>query len=310
MSHPWTLIRNPRSASGKGQKQWPRIESLLQAQGIDYEVLVTESPAHAIELAREAVLKGARKLCAVGGDGTVNEVINGLFSQDEVPASEVLVAQIPIGTGNDWCRTMNIPTKHEAAVALLKEGKEVVQDVGVVQWKGGEEEKQRHFVNIGGMGYQAFVGIVANERKARGKGGIFGYVSALLSCLVKFHAMDVSLEMGDQKVPETKVFSMAVGICKYNGGGMKQCPEAIIDDGQFDITIINDLPKFKVVRNVPNLFNGSFIRKNKEVETYRSPELKVNAPAGWLLEVDGENIGEGSATFSIKPKALRVRCEG
>lgn len=301
----WTIIHNPTASSGKSAKRWPEIKALLEQLGIGYEYHATQGPGHATHLAAQAIQGGARRLVAIGGDGTANEVANGIFQQTEVPTTDILLAQIPVGTGNDWGRTIGIPRKWPEAVRALQSDKSILQDVGIVDHASTGKPQRHYFVNIGGMGFDAFVGITANEKKAQGKGGVMGYVSALISSLLKWKARPLSYNVDGEAIADEKVFSLVIGICKYNGGGMKQCPDAIYDDGLLDLTIIQDLPKMKVIRNVPRLFSGTFV-KNREVKQYRGREIRLECEPGNPLEVDGEVIGEGPATFSLIPKALRV----
>ena len=304
MPNTWTSIVNPKASSGKCAKLWPKIEASLKEKGLLGEVHFTEYSGHAIELAREAVRSGARRILAVGGDGTANEVVNGLFTQDEVPSTEVLVGQVPLGTGNDWGRTVGIPAKFEEAIVVLAKEEVLTQDIGFIDFEENGSPVRRYFMNIGGMGFDAFVGIAANEKKTQGKGGVTGYVSALVGSLVKYKSQMARYLVDGEEKGNTKVFSLTVGICQYNGGGMKQCPKAIYDDGLLDLTMIHHLPKAKVVRNVPNLFSGKFI-KNKEVFLFRGKEVRIESPE-MLIEADGENIGAGNATFGIEPLRLRV----
>ncbi len=334
MSNTWTVIVNLKASSGKCAKQWPRIKDFLDKYDLTYVVLETEYAGHAMKLARESVLQGARCLLAVGGDGTVNEVVNGLFTQQEVETTEVLVAQIPVGTGNDWRKTLGIPKGYEDAVKALAKGKTKLQDIGYVDFLGidpesenrlkagndqgspdesdssgaseptGKQPMRRYFANIGGMGFQAFAGTIINAQKARGKGGIMGYVQALITGLRKYKALPVRYLVDGVEKGNTDVFSIAVGICKYNGGGMKQCPDAIFDDGLLDLTVIHNLSKLKVLRNIPFLFTGSFV-KRKQVLQFRGKEVRVESD-DILLEVDGENIGGGTSVFGIEPLRLRV----
>ncbi len=305
MAHHWTIIHNPRSCSGKSAKQWPMIAGLLAQAGITYDLHVTEYAGHAISLTREAILTGARNFVAVGGDGTVNEVLNGIFGQTVVPTSEIMMTQIPIGTGNDWRRTVGIPKRIEDCVAVLLQGKECIQDVGVVDWLSEGAQQRRFFCNVAGMGFEAAVGLKANADKAAGKGGILGYIPALLGILYRYQATPVSFKVDAQPLPSRKFFTMAVGICKFNGGGMKQCPDAIVDDGFLDLTFINEVPKMVVVANFPRIFTGGFV-KIKYVEQHRARQIEVLTGPETMLEVDGENIGQGAATFSVLHKALRV----
>jgi len=305
MAPHWTLIRNPKAASGKANAAWLRIQPLLSSHGIQYSVLETQSPGHATRLAREAIERGARHLVAVGGDGTVNEVANGILVQSAVPSSSIVLGQIPVGSGKDWGRTVGIPSRYDAAVSVLKQGKDIVQDVGSVHFTHKGQDKSRYFVNIAGMGFDAFVGEVANRKKAAGKGGIMGYISALLTSLKQYKSLPAAYTVDGDTHAKTMVFSLVAGICQYNGGGMKQCPDALIDDGLLDLTLIRDLPKWKVIRHIPGLFTGKFV-KDKVVFQAQGKIILIESPE-MMIEVDGENIGTGSCTFQAHPKMLTVR---
>lgn len=302
----WTLILNPRASSGKGAKAQARLEALLKAAGIYYRLLTTEYAGHATELAAAALRKGARHFVAVGGDGTVNEVANGLLQQSAVPLSDILFTQIPIGTGNDWRRTLGIPTDLARCVAMLKSFEVVAHDIGEVSFQHAGETQRRFFLNIGGIGFEAAAGLIANQRKAQGKGGILGYIGALLGTLRTYNAIPVqNIRLDDRDLGPRTVYTAAIGICQYNGGGMKQCPNAIIDDGLLDLTLANNLSTLRVLRNLPRLFTGTFV-KDKAVEQHRAARVAVDGPAELLVEVDGENVGHAPAVFSIAVGQLRV----
>lgn len=300
----WFLIRNPSASSGKGEKHWPRIQQMLEQAGISFTENATIEPGHATALCVEAISNGARFILALGGDGTINEVANGILSQDVVPSKDITLAQIPIGTGNDWGRTLGIPKDYSKAIAAVQGGKTILQDVGKVHFQEGNSPTERFFVNIAGMGFDAEVGKVANKKKAEGKGGITGYVSTLVHCLRHHKAQALTFSIDGKTIAKVNAFSLVVGICNYNGGGMKQCPNAIIDDGLLDLTMIEDIAKLKVIRNIPNLFTGKFVR-NKEVSLYQGKEVLVEGE-NILLETDGEVIGYGPARFVIEEKRLKV----
>jgi diacylglycerol kinase (ATP) len=305
MTMAWTVIQNPKSCSGKGARHWPEIEGLLREAGVEFALKVTEYAGHATVLAEEAVRGGARHILAVGGDGTVNEVVNGIMRQDAVPSTAVVVTQVPIGTGNDWPRTLGIPKDYAACVRILKQWREVRQDVGVVEWQADGKVQRRYFVNVAGMGFEAMVGLKANADKAAGKGGVLGYIPALVGTLMRYTCTEAGFHVDGKALPRRAFFSLAIGICKYNGGGMKQCPDAVIDDGLLDLTLINRLPKAAVVANFPRLFNGRFVR-SRYVEQHRGAVIAVETGEETFIEVDGENIGQGAARFYVIPRALRV----
>lgn len=305
----WTVIVNPRSCSGKGARQWPKIEALLRQEGINYKAFLTEYAGHAMALVHAAIEDGARNFLAVGGDGTVHEVANGILTQTKVPSNHILLAQIPIGTGNDWRRTLGIPKDHAAAVRVLKNWREQVQDVGLVEWQNEGKAQQRYFINVAGMGFEAAVGVRANADKAAGKGGLLGYIPALLGILKNYQSTEAAFSVDNHSLARRTFFSLAIGICKFNGGGMQQCPTALLDDGLFEMTVINQVPKSKVILNFPRIFTGTFI-KIPEVEQHSAGHIVVDTEAATLIEVDGENLGCGRAVFTVVPKALRVAVPG
>jgi diacylglycerol kinase (ATP) len=302
----WTIIRNPNAASGKCQKIWPDVRKVLLDNVVDFEDLRTDYPGHATELARESIAKGSRFIIAMGGDGTVNEVANGILGQSFCNPLEIVFTQIPVGTGNDWSRTMNIPKNYLDLSLMLKSGSERIQDVGLFSYKDDKgHEKQRYFVNMAGMGFDASVGEVANRKKAAGKSGFGGYISALLGTLFSYKVKPMSLKIDGEQKGDYQLFSLSAGICIFSGAGMKQCPQAIYNDGLIDITLIEKISKFKVIRNVPALFSGKFV-KNKEVHQFRGKYIEIANDSETLLEVDGEVIGKGSCQIMILPLALRV----
>lgn len=305
MADHWYAIINPRSGSGRAERHWKKISSFLKQEGIVYEPHFTQAPGHATDLARQGIAQGFRKIISVGGDGTAHEVANGILSQDVVPSNEITMALIPVGTGNDWGRTVGIPRHWNAAVKTIREGKTFVQDVGTLEYGEGDAVRHRYFVNIAGMGFEAFVGEYINPRKAAGKGGLLTYITALIKCLGKYEPQEATYSAGNMEVTKD-VFSLACGICKYNGGGMKQCPDAIPDDGMLDLTVIHKVSRWTVIKNIARIFSGSFV-KLPQVSQFRGEEFAVAGTDEPLpLEADGESLGTGPAKFGIIKGALKV----
>ncbi len=298
------VIVNPNSGSRKGEKDWEPITKLLVQNGIVFDNIFTEHKNHAIKLSQEAVLNGYRKIIVVGGDGTMNEVINGVFLQDEIPTNEIRIGMIPVGTGNDWGRMYGISNNYEEAIQILKNDKSFIQDAGRITYKN-HTLHTRYFVNMAGMGYDALVAQKTNTMKEKGKGGAFAYLINLFLGLIqyKFNHMMVAID-GEQKY-NGKVFSISVGICKYNGGGMMQLPNAVPDNGEFDITLIKKASKFKVITNIKNLYDGSFV-KIPEVEMFTGKKIEiVSRPKhSVFLEADGESLGHSPIEFAIIPKSV------
>lgn len=303
----WLVIVNPNAGKRKGEKDWPEISSYLTKSGFDYIGVFTDNRGHAIQIAKEYILEGFRKIIVVGGDGTLNEVINGIFNQEAVPTTDILVGMIMVGTGNDWGRMYNLKEKYKKAIKILKKQREFIQDTGLVTYHEGDLEKHRYFVNIAGLGYDALVTEMTNHLKEKGGGGAMAYLMSLLKGLFRYHHSYLNVEIDGRTVYRGKVFSMSAGICKFNGGGMMQLPFAIPDDGLFDVTIFKKVTKMKVIRNIKKLFSGTFTEL-PFVQTHRGRHIMINSAssAQAYLETDGESLGHSPFSFQVIPKSIRI----
>ena len=304
----WLVIVNPHAGVGLAGKDWPQIEKLLISEEFQFESVHTTHPFHAIDIARTFVeVQGFKKILAVGGDGTLNEVVNGIFQQQRFPTQEITLGMITVGTGNDWGRMYAFPKKYEKAIRVIKNEKCFLQDVGKVKYRYDTEDKSRYFINMAGMGYDALVARKTNLMKAKGKGGTLAYLYNLVTGLFQYENTHLHIKIDDKEVFNGKVFSMSIGICKYNGGGMMQLPNAIPDDGLFDVTVIKKTSKLRVVRNIKNLYDGSFLAL-PEVETFtgRTITITSNPPHSIDLETDGESLGKSPLDFEIIEKAVRL----
>lgn len=301
----WLVIVNPNAGSRKGEKDWTKIKAQLTDQGFLFEAIFTESKNHAITLTASMITKGFRKIIVIGGDGTLNEVVNGIFLQQSCSPDEMIVGMIPVGTGNDWGRMYKVPKKYKKAITIIKKGYLFTQDVGHVTYNDSGGEHARHFVNVSGMGYDALVAQKTNRLKDKGRGGTFSYMLNIFTGLFQYKYTPFQIELDGREVFNGRVLSMNLGICKYNGGGLMQVPNAIPDDGQLDVTVIKATSKFNIIKNVAKLYDGSFI-KLRFVNTYRGKECRIiSRPHGSVyLEADGESLGHSPLNFSVKQKAL------
>jgi len=261
-----------------------------------------------MEISRDQIEgKGFDKIIVVGGDGTLNEVVNGIFMQKRIKTHDVTVGMISVGTGNDWGRMYDMPDSYREQVKLLTSGHAFLQDVGKASYRFSEDKQNRYFMNIAGMGYDALVAEKANIMKQKGKGGPVSYLINVVSGLFQYKSVHLDIHADDKHVFSGKVFTMSIGICKYNGGGMMQLPDAVPDDGLFDITIIRKTTKYRIVTNIKNLYDGSFV-KMPEVHQFTGKKIMVfSKPARKLyLETDGESLGHSPLDFEIIPRAIRV----
>ena len=303
----WHVIVSSRSGGGKARSDWPEIAKLLQDKGIRYTEHVTDHAYHAIELAREAVLQGYRKLLVIGGDGAIHEVLNGLYSQTEVSPSEVTLGLIPVGSGNDWSRLHRIPHDYAEAVALIAdEARHTrVQDVARVHTRMDGKPYFRYMMNIGGLGFDSEVCHRFDLAKERGHAGDKQYLKSLLTGFISYKPLRFRVAVDGEEFFRGTAFSVALGIGKYCGGGMMQTPEAVPDDGLIDVTVVGKLSKWKFLSKVPSLFKGT-IFKHKEVTHTRGRQIDIAAAPYSYMEVDGEPVGITPVRIEVIPAGVQV----
>lgn len=301
----WFAIVNPVAGSGKGLSDWPLISKLLRDHGIVPEYAFTERQFHAVELAVEAVNKGFRQIIVVGGDGTIHEVINGLFIQRQVAPRDVLLSVIAVGTGNDWIRMFGIPRKYSEAIRAIVQGHSFLQDVGVISYQESSVRQSRYMANVAGVGFDAFVNRKYNHLKQEGKTGKWLYLWSTLKAILRYNSTGVKVYVDDELVVNDLVYSATIGIGKYNGGGMLQTPEAIADDGLFDLTVIRRMNPLKVLYNFKVLFNGRIYRLHS-TSLNRGRRIRIESSPEIAVEVDGEALGYSPFEFEVIDRAIRV----
>jgi YegS/Rv2252/BmrU family lipid kinase len=300
----WLVIINPNAGRRKGERDWNQIRNLLILHNFDFYAIFTEQPRHAIDIARQHIEAGFLKIIVVGGDGTLNEVINGLFLQSKYPTTAIILGMITVGTGNDWGRMLNIPADYEEAILTIKKCRTFVQDAGMVRYQIENDQEDRYFVNIAGLGFDAVVTQKANRLKEKGKGGPLLYFVNIFSSLINYRYVNALINIDGQNI-ENQIFSMNIGIGKYNGGGMMQVPGAIADDGLFDLTVIKKISKPDVILSLRKLYNGNIVRHPK-VDTYTGKSITIDSDTRIHLETDGESLGHTPLEFQIIPKSVQV----
>jgi diacylglycerol kinase (ATP) len=298
------FIVNPVAAGGKTAKVWPTIEQQLASLGLRFEVRFTQAPLQATTLAREGVEQGFDTIVAVGGDGTVNEVLNGLMRPGGQRAEAVLGVVIT-GRGSDLARTIGVPSNFGEACARLSGERTMTVDVGLVEFEHEGERKQRYFVNVGGAGFDAEVAHRAN-RAPNFMGGTIPYLTSLVTTLLSYRNKSVELVLDDQEPIHQVVNSVVVANCQYFGGGMRVAPDADPNDGLFDVIVIGDIDKVDFLMTVPKVYDGTHIT-HPQVDEYRAKRVEVRSDSPLLLQVEGEVCGQTPLTFEIIPSALQIR---
>ncbi len=300
----WLVIVNPNAGNRKGKRDWSEISNLLEVNGFLYKAMFTERKYHAIELSSEGITAGYRRIIIIGGDGTMNEVVNGIFQQDACKSNEVTLGMITVGTGNDWGKMYNIPEDYEKAILAIKSGKTMLQDAGRANYTINGSTGQRYFANIAGMGFDASVVRRTNIQKDLGKSGKSSYYAALLKSLSNYKTTNTKVIVNYTET-ENDTFSISIGIGKFSGGGMIQTPEAIIDDGLFDITVIKSMTKIEIIRSLKKLFDGSILQHPKII-SFKGERIRIESDPEIDLETDGELLGHTPVEFEILPKSIRA----
>jgi len=300
----WYVLVNPVSGNGSGQKNWPAVKSLLEKAGVSFDFIISDRRGHVVDSAEEAIKNGYRHFISVGGDGTLNELVNALFGQKSVPTEEFTVAVFPMGTGNDWVKTMGIKTGVDEAFEIFKNHYTIAQDIGKIQCKKGAENIERYFVNAAGIGIEGHIANSINQKEDNNFLSSFAkYMLSLVQSLLVYKAKNALIELKEKTV-SSKLLTLSIGICRFKGGGMQITPEANPTDGKFDITLINKLSVWTVIREIKNLYSGTFL-KAKEVSQYISNYIKLSEPT-IPIEADGESVGVTPAEIQIIPASLNV----
>ena len=300
----WLAIVNPNAGHGKGKTDWKKISDLLSGYQIPCESCFTQYRKHAIELTREGIRKGYRKIITIGGDGTMNEVVNGCFMQRSCPTRDITLGMITVGTGNDWGRMFGVPGEYEGAIRVIRDHKTRLQDAGMVYYYHGTERDKRYFINIAGLGFDAIVVKRTNLQKDKGRKGKLLYLWNLLSCLMSYKHTRTEVIIDGNKI-SNHTFTISLGIGKYSGGGMMQTPYAIPDDGYFDITIIKKMRKMEVVRRLKMLYDGTIL-DHPLIEGFKGKRILVDSDPLIHLEADGETLGHSPIEFRIIPRSINI----
>jgi diacylglycerol kinase (ATP) len=295
------LIVNPAAGAGKTAKRWPRIKQCLKKIGVRFEHDLTEAPGHAIELTKAAISKGYKYIVSVGGDGTINEVANGIYNTGNM--KEVALGIIGTGTGGDYIRTIGVSRNFEQSCERLLHPDKIVVDVGLVEHLVDGKKTKRLFTNFAGLGFDAEV-VKATTKKYKSLGSVPSYLLGILTTLVCYRNREISLKI-DGKEEKRKICTIIMSNGKYGGGSMFIAPQADIKDGLFDVVIIGDVSKPDLLASLPRIYRGTHLTHPK-VSLIHAREVEIHATTNMALQADGELLGEIPARFSVLPSALTL----
>jgi YegS/Rv2252/BmrU family lipid kinase len=302
MSSATVAVVNPVSCAGRTGRAWPELRRALAAAGVEIEERLTTAPREATELTRAALRDGAERVVAVGGDGTLNEVVNGFFDLEGAPiAPSAVLGLIPSGTGGDFRRTAGIPAG-AAAVAVLAAGASGPVDVGRITLDGAGP---RHFVNIADCGIGGEV-VARVNRSSKRAGGSATFLWHSLASLLSFRPRAARVEI-DGTAEEGRYQNVVVANGRYFGGGMRVAPEADLGDGLFDVVLFGDLPRMRSITQIRRIYAGSHIGR-PGIRLVRARRVRVTPleDPPLAFEMEGEEVGPAPATLDILPGAVRL----
>ena len=292
---------NPAAGANGTARKWPHIQSLLKNIGLRFEYDTTEAPGHARELAATAARKGYEMVVSVGGDGTINEVVNGLH--DTGSTSDVLLGIISTGTGSDYIRTLGLSATYHKACQRLINPEKLNVDVGVIEYTSQGQTVKRVFVNFAGLGFAAEI-VKATTLKFKTLSAMPAYLLGLLTTLFSHQNKDISL-FADGELISQKVCTVLMNNGKYSGGGMFAAPDADLSDGLLDVLIIGDLSKPDLLWSLPRLYRGTHLTHPK-VTLKKARVIEIQSIETLSLQADGELLGALPARCYLLPGVLNI----
>lgn len=305
MGRIWVIV-NPAAGGGRAGREWPALATSLGAAGVAFAPCVTCGPGDAARCARAAVTAGATTIAVVGGDGTLNEVVDGCLALESEGRSTPLptLALLPIGTGADFARGLGIRSG-AAALATLARGKERPIDAGrVAFFDAAGTERVRHFVNVADFG----LGPATSEQTPRDhrRFGTAAFLWGALVAIAGYAPVPARVEIDGVLAYEGPSSIVVVANGQRFGGGMRVAPKARLDDGLFDIVMLGAVTRRALLTGLlPRIYRGTHLR-HPAVHLGRGAQVTVGATAPFPLELDGEVVGFAPARFEVLPCALRV----
>ena len=305
----WAIIINPKSGKKKFRQQRKYLFLTLKHSGILFDYRETKFVGHATKIAKLFAEKKYMNFLVLGGDGTISEVINGIFSADIEHTRSIKIALIPKGTGNDWGRFWGLTHDYNHSIDVFLEGYTQSIDIGKVEYEL-EGEKQTHFfINSIGLGLDAaVVKITCTLKKYLGSHS-FLYTIALLGAVFTYRAHRVKIRYNELNLEES-MFTMDIGNGCYSGGGMKQTPNALPYDGLLDVMLVKKPTFFDIIGGLRRLFNGK-LQEHPVIESFQTKKLIVQCHKDALMEADGIIVnGSSPFTISIIPNAIQMIVPG
>ena len=301
----WAIIINPKSGKKQLNQQRKYLFLTLKNAGIQFDYRLTKFAGHAVKIARLFAEKKYQNFMILGGDGTISEVINGIFSANIEFTASLKIALIPRGTGNDWGRFWGLTRDYNHSLDVFLKGKLQPIDIGKVEYELEGEQQTHYFINSVGLGLDARVVNITHRLKRYVGSHSFLYSIALLFAVFTYRARKVRIRSSNRNIDEN-MFTMNVANGCYSGGGMKQTPHALPYDGLLDVMMAKRPTFMDILGGLRRLFNGKLL-EHPVIESFQTQRLRIQCHKHALLEADVIIVnGTSPYTISIIPNAIQM----
>jgi diacylglycerol kinase (ATP) len=303
------VILNPTAASGGAMRRIGEVGEALRRYDLKHEIVLTRACGHAAELARAAAADGVDVVAVVGGDGTLNEVVQAYVGEGGAPVPGPDLALLPCGTGGDFKRTLGLSGTLDEAASRIRHGSRRPIDLGLLRFgaDGGPSEL-RAFVNVASFGVSGQVDAIVN-RTPKWLGGRVSFFSATLRAMASYRNASVRVKVDGRPFYEGPVFNVAVANGRFFGGGMMIAPQADPSDGRLEVVVLGDLARAEVLALSAKIYRGAHL-SSEHVTCTHGAHVEAEPVHPWakvLLDVDGEQPGSLPARVEILPSALTFR---
>lgn len=301
------FIINPKAGNGKLLKQWHKFQTEAIAGLGVFDYTFTEKVGHATQVANQALNENYETLVAVGGDGTINEVVNGFFENGKKVNEDARLAIVSMGTGSDFVRTVGMPIQLRRSLQIIKAQKKQACDLGKAIFRARNgEERTRYFINMAGAGFSgAVVAGLGGTRKRLSPKLI--YLSSVVKTLFHYESQFVRVQVDGHFDEEIKALAILISNGKYCGGGMLTSPMAALDNGEFSVVIVSEIKISEGFLMLKKLYDGS-LYKDAKVKIVQGRKVSVSTQTEVLTDADGEIFGRLPMTCEILPRAINVIC--
>jgi diacylglycerol kinase (ATP) len=303
------FIVNPASARGTTRKRWQAARKQFIKAGLTFDEQQTTKAGEAVNITKTAIKEGIKNIIAVGGDGTLNEVVNGYLDESEIALKqEVAIGLLPSGTGSDFRRSIGFSKNEDSIRAIVAAKTRLIDAIKVEFFDQGGKKITRYSMNVVSFGLGGEVTTYVNNWRATWPnwiGGNIRFVAAAVLALKQFQNRNVTVTIDDKSTFSIQSNLIVVGNGRFAGGGMMLAPQAELDDGLLDVVLTNCATRMDVIGELPRVYSGGLL-KNPKVALYKAKTVLIEANEKLAIDIDGETVGFTPAKVTIVPRAVRL----